>query len=59
MKITDVRPWVVNVGGAGSDGAAARRVVRPPVFVEGSTDESILGLGSALLSYCQMTGTVV
>jgi len=45
MKITDVRPWVVNVGAASSDGAAARRVVRPLVFVELSTDEGITGWG--------------
>ena len=43
MKITDVRPWVINVGSARSDGAAARRVVRPLVFVEVSTDEGITG----------------
>ena len=45
MKYTGVRPWIVDVGAAQSDRATARRVVRPLVFVEVSTDEGITGWG--------------
>jgi galactonate dehydratase len=45
MKITEIRPWIVDVAGRDEGSKAGGRPAKPLVFVEVSTDEGITGWG--------------
>ena len=45
MKITEIRPWIVDVAGRDEGSNAGRRPAKALVFVEVSTDEGITGWG--------------
>ena len=45
MRISGIRPWVVDVGARQGESTASRRLARPLVFVEVSTDEGVTGWG--------------